>query len=318
MVPEFLGALRDVAGNPLAFAAYALVVAAWAARGWFVYRPQAQAEKILGQYSEDKERTVALSMLIGEKPPSGLAKADLLEWVRLKSKEKTRYLLLVAYVATLATVITISGMAVFLMGQRVTAHGGTEEELRVRDKELAAFQLGQSKLIYTKFEQTLRYRLDEIADPEWTDNPEIQLIAGQMDEMLSANRRLYCVLEEHPCSVTEQTSWSEIFTKLDPMLRRQYVGRVQNAHNLGQLIGTLQIETVTNPLGGPIEVPILPFLARDAERIWVGDDTLLPDNPELREAVRELYAHAARNESPSAEAFAKLAAPILSYYRIDT
>ena len=317
MVSEFLGALRDVAGNPLAFAAYTLVVAAWVARGWFVYRPQAQAEKILGQYSEDKERTVALSTLVGEKPPSGLAKSDLLEWVKLKSKDKTRYLLLVAYVATLGTIVAISGMAVFLMAQRAPAGGGTEDELRVRDKELAAFQLGQSKLIYTQLEQTLRYRLEEIADPKWIDNPEIKLLTNQMDAMLSTNRRLYCVLEEHPCSVTEQTSWSEIFTKLDPMLRRQYVGRVQNAYNLGQLIGTLQIETIANPLGGPIEVPILPMLARDATKIWVGDDTLLPDNPELRKAAREFYEYAARNESPSAESFSKLAAPILSYYRSD-
>jgi len=136
-----------------------------------------------------------------------------------------------------------------------------------------------------------------------------------MDSMLARNRELYCVLEEHPCTITKETTWSDVYERLDSMLRRQYVGRIQNAYHIGQLVGTLRIATTTNPRGGPIEVPILPMLAGDANRIWVGGKTLLPDKADLRKSVRELYSHAERNLCPSEREFESMTRPILSYYQ---
>jgi hypothetical protein len=253
--------------------------------------------------------------LVGANPPPALADDQLLEWVTVKSKEKTRYLLLVAYIATLVTFLAISSMAVFILVQRSHSGSGAQEELRIRDKEAAAFQLGQSKLIYTQLQEVLRYRLEEKADPDWVNNPGIQALKTRMTEMLKSNRQLYCVLEEHPCSVTDNTTWSEIFWKLSTMLRRQYVGRIQNAYHVGQLVGVFRIETTTKPAGGDMDNPVLTAFASDAAGIWVGSEILLPDNAELRRSVRELYGYVERNKSPSRPDFERIAQPILSYYQ---
>ena len=168
MIADFLRVLRDVAGSPLAFAAYVIVAAAWVGRAWIVYQPQARAREILAQYKDDKQRSVALKTLIGENPPTGIPDAQIIDWVKLKSKDKARYLVLVAYVATLGTVIAISAMAVFSLIQRTNSPEG---ELRIRDKEMAAFELGQAKLVYTQLQYTWQYRIEEKRDPALICSP---------------------------------------------------------------------------------------------------------------------------------------------------
>jgi hypothetical protein len=112
-IDTFIDSLRTVAASPLALIAYSVVVSAWVARSWLAHRPQARAKEILLAYTSDSQRTRALEGLLGSRPPHGLQTSQILDWVRIESHHKTRSLLLVAYVATLLTMVLVVGIAVY-------------------------------------------------------------------------------------------------------------------------------------------------------------------------------------------------------------
>src|SRR5688572_102933 len=98
---SFLKHIPDAASSPLAFVAYGLIVAAWVVRTWLLLNPRREARRILEQFKEDPARIRALSRVFNEQPPEALSGNDaILQWVRIKSSEKTKVLLVVAWLAT--------------------------------------------------------------------------------------------------------------------------------------------------------------------------------------------------------------------------
>lgn len=112
-MPTFLDNLTAASQSTIALVAYLAVVMAWFLRFWVGGRPQRKAKEILSLYSSDAERTRALGSLLGNEPPSGLKKEEILAWVALQGKHQSRSMLIVAYLATLFAVIVIIGMALF-------------------------------------------------------------------------------------------------------------------------------------------------------------------------------------------------------------
>jgi hypothetical protein len=112
----FLDARPTVAKSPYALVAYALVAAVWALRLWQVGRPQREAGKILTQFGDDERRNAALAQLMGNAPPQGLLRAQVLEWVRIQSSGRDRGFILAAYMATLAAAIVIAVVALMRTG----------------------------------------------------------------------------------------------------------------------------------------------------------------------------------------------------------
>lgn len=110
---DFLTHLQEAATSTASLAAYAVVVAAWALRAWLKYQPQHQAKQILKMYKSDAERTRALVTLLGSAPPKALEGDQILKWVALQTTQRTRYLVVFAYLATLLTAIVVVGMALF-------------------------------------------------------------------------------------------------------------------------------------------------------------------------------------------------------------
>lgn len=108
---EFLVALKDVSTSGYALCGYIVLLTAWVVRSWVSIHPRAKATSILKSYKTDKERTVALTALLGTAPPNGLPETDLLQWVSIKSKERARFFVLLAYVATLVTILGLVGLA---------------------------------------------------------------------------------------------------------------------------------------------------------------------------------------------------------------
>ena len=192
-----------------------------------------------------------------------------------------------------------------------------EAELRTHRKESTAFHLGQAKVIYTQLQDTLQYRLQTKPDPDWVNNPKIQELKVRMGDMLTQNRQWYCLLDDRPCNITDDATWPEIYAKLDNMLRRQYIGRIENAYHVGELVSIFHIETTVNPAEHDLNSPVLHVFLHDTTTIWVGHVILLPDNASLRHSILELYDYAKRNRSPPAHDFERLARPILSYYLND-
>jgi hypothetical protein len=111
---DLFAGLKTASTSPLALSAYAMVIAAWLVRTWLLLRPQRKAETILALYTDDKQRLAALRTMFDKDPPPGLPKHELLEWVRVSNNAKNRLFLLIAYVATLAAVVLVVGMAIQL------------------------------------------------------------------------------------------------------------------------------------------------------------------------------------------------------------
>ena len=85
----FLQALPTAATSPYAFAAYGLALIAWVLTLWLRYRPQRETNKILERFEDDKTRRDALTSLLGQAPPKGLARNEIMDWVRIQSQDKT-------------------------------------------------------------------------------------------------------------------------------------------------------------------------------------------------------------------------------------
>ena len=113
MIADFLGHLGEAATSTAAVAAYIVVVVAWALWVWLRYRLQNKAERILGKLDSDAARNEALRILLGNSPPQGLPRKELMRWSALEARHRSRVLIVVAYLATLTAVIVIVGMALF-------------------------------------------------------------------------------------------------------------------------------------------------------------------------------------------------------------
>ncbi len=110
---NFLVHIAAAAKSTIALAAYVIVVAAWSLRAWMQYRPQRKAKEILALYSSDAERTRALAELLGNQPPKGLRQKEVLAWVAMQTKQRSRVLWVLAFLVTLITAVIIVAMALF-------------------------------------------------------------------------------------------------------------------------------------------------------------------------------------------------------------
>jgi hypothetical protein len=105
-IADLLKNLPEAAQSPLAFVAYCLVVAAWLIQRWLALKPQRDAKSILNTFKDDQLRLSALTEIFNEPPPRGLeGNQAILDWVRVRSAEKTKVLLVVAWLATLVAVL---------------------------------------------------------------------------------------------------------------------------------------------------------------------------------------------------------------------
>ncbi len=105
-VLDLLKYLPEAAKSPLAFVAYCLVIAAWVLQQWFATKPQRDAKAILLSIKDDRAKVDAITEIFNEPPPPGLTgNQAILEWVKTRSAEKTRVLMVVAWVATVVAVL---------------------------------------------------------------------------------------------------------------------------------------------------------------------------------------------------------------------
>ena len=125
-MPDFLGHLSDASRSPLAFVAYALVLAAWILNTWLTGNPQRQAQKILTDFKDDQRRLDALVEVFHEQPPHELSGNEaILSWVEGKSRDRTRLLLLIAWIATVVAVL------LFLVAIRNQAAAATGHDVTI-------------------------------------------------------------------------------------------------------------------------------------------------------------------------------------------
>jgi hypothetical protein len=112
-INRLLSSLKDVAGSPWALIGYVVVVGAWVVRTYLLAKPQREAREILRLYSADTQRTRALEELMGSAPPRGLKDSQVLDWVKIQARAKTKVLMLIAYVSTLVMGTVIVGLAIY-------------------------------------------------------------------------------------------------------------------------------------------------------------------------------------------------------------
>ncbi|TAW02083.1 hypothetical protein [Rhizobium ruizarguesonis] len=110
---QSLNYLAVAAKSPLAFTAYLAVIVAWIARFWFSVIPRSRAEQIARTFSDDQKRTTALSLLLGEAPPAGLPRNEILQWVQVKSKEKSWGYIFATYLCTLFALVVVLGLSAY-------------------------------------------------------------------------------------------------------------------------------------------------------------------------------------------------------------
>lgn len=121
-LPDLLKQLPEAAKSPLAFVAYCLVIAAWTLQQWFATKPQRDAKAILSSFKDDKARLGAISQIFNEPPPTGLKGNEaILTWVRTRSAEKTKVLMVVAWLVTLVAVL------IFLVAVKNVSPNGAHE-----------------------------------------------------------------------------------------------------------------------------------------------------------------------------------------------
>jgi hypothetical protein len=113
VITDFLRHLGDAATSTIALVAYIVVILAWALRTWLIHRPMGKIEKLLDQCVSDEARIEMAGKITGSDPPKGLRKKDLLRWVTLHYKHRSRLMATAAYMATLLTIVIIVGMALY-------------------------------------------------------------------------------------------------------------------------------------------------------------------------------------------------------------
>jgi hypothetical protein len=102
--------LGEVAGEPLAFVAYMGLILLFAWRAWLKSKPIKEAEKIITTFKNDSDKKDALRQLMGTSIPDKIKNKDVMQWVKIKSGEKTKKLLVFCYASTLITFIVISAL----------------------------------------------------------------------------------------------------------------------------------------------------------------------------------------------------------------
>jgi hypothetical protein len=107
MLRLLLDALPTAATSPYAYAAYVVLLGAWLVSLWLRGQPQRETQKILANYRDDEGRNAALARLLGQMPPEGLAKEQIIQWVQEQTRARSKTYLLIGYVATLVTIIII-------------------------------------------------------------------------------------------------------------------------------------------------------------------------------------------------------------------
>jgi hypothetical protein len=112
-INRLLSSLKDVASSPWALIGYVVVVGAWVVRTYLLAKPQRRAREILQLYSADAQRTKALEELMGSAPPRGLKESQVLDWVKIQTKARTKVLLLIAYISTLVMSTVVVGLAIY-------------------------------------------------------------------------------------------------------------------------------------------------------------------------------------------------------------
>jgi hypothetical protein len=110
---RLLSSLKDVASSSWALIGYVVVVGAWVVRTYLLAKPQRRAREILQLYSADAQRTKALEELMGSAPPRGLQESQILDWVKIQTKAKSKAPLLIAYISTLVMSTVFVGLAIY-------------------------------------------------------------------------------------------------------------------------------------------------------------------------------------------------------------
>jgi|SoiMethySBSTD1v2_1073268.scaffolds.fasta_scaffold05286_3 hypothetical protein len=126
----FLHALPTAATSPYAFAAYVVLVAAWVVTVWLRNQPYRKSLEIVKTFKDDRERNKSLAQLLGDSPPAHLKNDQILDWLKIKSSEKTRAYLLIGVVAVLITVTVI--VVVAMTTARTPAAGSIGSPLKIR------------------------------------------------------------------------------------------------------------------------------------------------------------------------------------------
>ncbi|HEY4789431.1 MAG TPA: hypothetical protein VIH57_25445 [Bacteroidales bacterium] len=106
-ITEFLKKLEIVSKSAYALVAYVLLICAWVVIIWIKNNPKRKVLQILKLYKKDSDRNTALKNLLGGDPPNKLDKKNVLEWIKISSKDKQRKLFLIGYIATLITILLI-------------------------------------------------------------------------------------------------------------------------------------------------------------------------------------------------------------------
>ena len=110
---RFLQYLKEIANSPLAYIGYALVIFLWAFRYWILNSPKSKIKDILGTFKSDSEKNEAIKSLTGIEPPRGLNGKQILNWYENNNRQRSKSLLLLAYLASLLTIILIVGLAYY-------------------------------------------------------------------------------------------------------------------------------------------------------------------------------------------------------------
>ena len=93
-------------------------------------------------------------------------------------------------------------------------------------------------------------------------------------------------------------------------MRKNHVGRVENAFALGTLAQIYQLSHGdTHKYEGEMR-----FLSTESNRIWTPTATLLPTNESVRTAAKALYDHAASPESVTIPVLTSAIDALMSYY----
>lgn len=130
LLQPFLNALPTAATSPYAYAAYVLLLGAWLVSLWLRGQPHRQTQKILEGFRDDAARNAALAKLLGESPPQGLPREQILEWAQAQARAKSKTYLLIGYVATLVTIVIVMVVALTLARSDSGADKGQPPTLR--------------------------------------------------------------------------------------------------------------------------------------------------------------------------------------------
>jgi len=110
---KFSEYLWQTASSPLALVGYIVILAAWVLKNYLLKKPKQQLQNILTNYKDEDAKNKALKILLGNDPPKRLKSFEVIEWAKIKMKEKEKNLLLIAYLSTLVVFLAIVSFSVY-------------------------------------------------------------------------------------------------------------------------------------------------------------------------------------------------------------